>query len=169
MMDSLILMAVSLVVSMSPLSAGHQQNPDLSVLMTKMELAADYAADSRATHNAARATAVSTTGIELNSAFDRLEHLADLSVGKKYQLSILVRNDGSKTVRTVTLEYPLGYSRGRTQPERLSFRFSHNIKPGETRTILHSFISSKHVVLRSGEQAVIERIVYIDGSVWRRN
>ena len=168
-MDALVLIAASLMVSMNPLSAGQQQNSNLSILTTKIELTADYAADSRATHNAARATPVNTNDIEVNSVFDRLGDINDLRAGKKYRLSVLVRNDGPKTVRAVTLEYPIGYSHGRTRPERLSFKFTHNINPGETRTISHSFISSKHVVLRSGGQASVKRIVYIDDSVWRRN
>jgi hypothetical protein len=168
-MDALILIAASLMISMNPLTVGQQQNPDLSIVTTKIELTADYAADSRATHNAARATSVNTNDIEVNSALDRLGDINDRLAGKKYRLSVLVRNDGPKTVRAVTLEYPLGYSHGRRRPERLSFNFTHNINPGETRAIFHSFISSKHVVLRSGEPASVKRIVYVDGSVWRRN
>jgi hypothetical protein len=167
-MDALILIAAFLLVPMNPLTAG-QQNPDLSILTTKIELAADYAADSRATHNAARATPVNTNDIEANSVFDRLGDINDRYLGKKYRLSVQLKNDGPKTIRAVTLEYPLGYSHGPKPPERLSFKFTHKINPGETRTISHSFISSKHVVLRSGEQVSVKRIVYSDGSVWRRN
>jgi hypothetical protein len=164
-----ILIAVSLMLSMNPLSAGQRQKPDISVLMTKMELAGDYAADSKVTHNVARATSVNTSDVESSSAFDRMEETAETRVGKKYRVSILVRNDGPKTVHAVTLEYALGYWHGRTRPELLSFTSTHHIDSGGTRTIFHSFISSKHVLLRPGRQASVKKIVYSDGSVWRRN
>src|SRR5438477_3825356 len=128
-MNSLLVIAASLIVAMNSWSPGQPQRPNISVLMTKVELAADYAVDTRSTHNAARATTLNPNDMETNSALDRLGDISDRHVGKKYRLSILVRNDGSKTIRTVRFEYPLGYPYGAKRPERIHFTSKQSIEP----------------------------------------
>ena len=166
-MGHLMLIVASFILMMPQTSAGQPAGPSLPVLSTRVEVAADYAADTRAGRSAARATSGPTGQSETASALDRLDETADKSMGKKYKVSIVVRNDGPRAIRAVTFEYPLGYSHARRPPERLRFKVRRQIKPGETLTLSHSFVSTKHVVLRSGEQASVKSIEYADGSGWR--
>jgi hypothetical protein len=89
-------------------------------------------------------------------------------VGKKYKVSVVLRNDGPRDIRAVTLEYQPGYPSGRKPPERLRFKVRREIKAGETVTLSHYFATTKYVALRPVEQAVVMSIEYKDGSVWRR-
>lgn len=167
-MKPLMLIAATLVLMVAQTATADAQTPNLSVLSTKLELVADYAADARAARTAARVNAYPVNHSETESALERMGDIADKLAGNKYRLSIVVRNDSAKAISSVTFEYPLGYSRARKPPARISFKSKREIKPTETVTLSHDFITARHVVLRSGEQATIERINYADGSVWRR-
>jgi hypothetical protein len=149
-------------------SAGQPAGLNLSVLSTRVEVVADYSADTRAGRTVARATSVPDGQSEIAGAFDRLDETADRDIGKKYKVSIVVRNDGPRAIGAVTFEYLLGYAHGRRPPERLTFKVRREIKPGEALTLSHTFVSAKHVVLRSREQANVKSIEYKDGSIWRR-
>jgi hypothetical protein len=163
------MLIVATLTLMTPRTfTGLQEGASLSVLSTQIEVVADYTADARERRSAARATSVPEGHSETAGAFDRLDETADRGTGKKYKVSIVVRNGGPGDIRAVTLEYPLGYPHGRRPPERLRFKARREIKQGETLTLSHNFVTAKHVVLRSGGQAVIESIEYKDGSVWRR-
>ena len=166
-MEHLMLIAASLILA-TQTGIAQQQGPDVSVLSTRVEVVADYAADARAGRTAARSTSLPVDHWESGAAFDRLNETADRSIGKKYRVSVVVRNDGPKAIRAVALEYPLGYLHGRRPPERLRFKVRREVRPGETLTLSRSFISANHVPLRTGNQAVIGRVEYKDGSVWRR-
>lgn len=167
-MEHLMLVVASLILT-TQTGAGQQRSPDLSVLSARIEVVADYAADARAGRTVARSTSLPVDQWESGAAFDRLDAMNDRGVGKKYRVSVVVRNDGPRAIRAVTCEYPLGYPHGRRPPERLRFTVRRGIGPGETLTLSHRFIASEHVVLRSGASAIIERIEYKDGSVWRRH
>jgi hypothetical protein len=166
-MKSLTLTVATFVLMVAQTTAVDAQSPKLSLLGTKVELVADYAADSRSTRTAARVTANPQAHTETEGALERMGDTADRAVGKKYRLSIVIRNDDTKSIRAVTFEYPLGYSQGRKPAAQVSFKSRKEIAPAETVTVLHSFITSQYVVLRSRE-AVIKRIEYADGSIWRR-
>ncbi len=166
-MKSLMLIVATFVLMVVQTTAVDAQSPKLSPLSTKIELVADYAADTRSTRTAVRVTANPEAHMETESALERMGDTADKTAGKKYRLSIVMRNDDTKTIRAVTFEYPLGYSRGRKPAAQVSFKSRKEIEPTETVTLSHSFITSQHVVLRSRE-AIIKRIEYADGSVWRR-
>ena len=166
-MEHLMLIVASFILMMPQTNVGQQESPSLSVLRTRVEVVADYAADTRAGQSAARATSGPTGQIETAGALDRLDEMADKSMGTKYKVSMVVRNDDPRAIRAVTFEYPLGYSHARRPPERLRFKVRREIKSGETLPLSHSFVSTKQVVLRSGEQASVKSIEYKDGSVWR--
>ena len=144
------------------------QNPDLSVVSTQVKLAADYAADTRAARSPARITANPAANSQTETALESLGDIADTRAGKKYSLSVVVRNDGVKAISSATFEYPLNYSRSRKSSSHISFKSKRKIEPNETVTISHEFITTEHVVLRSIEGATVKRIDYVDGSVWRR-
>jgi hypothetical protein len=135
------------------------------VLNAKVEVAADYAADTRASRTSARIIN-NPVASDTQGAFDAMGDTADHSIGKKYRLSIEVRNDDAKTIRAVTVAYPLGYSRGRKASENLTFKSKKEIKPAETVTLSHNFITHRYVFPFG--TAIIKRIDYADGSVWRR-
>lgn len=166
-MKTLILIVATFVLMVAQTTAVDAQSPKLSLLTTKVELVADYAADTRATRTAARVNANPEAHMETESALERMGDTADKAAGKKYRLSIVMRNDDTKTIRAVTLAYPLGYSRGRKPAAQVSFKSRKEIEPTETVTLSHNFITGEHVVLRSRE-AIIKRIEYADGSIWRR-
>jgi hypothetical protein len=166
-MEHLMLIAASLILA-TQIGNSQQQGADVSVLSTRVEVVADYAADARAGRTAARATSLPVDQWESGAAFDRLDAVNDRSMGKKYRVALVVRNDGPRAIRAVTCVYPLGYPHGRRPPGRLRFKVRQGIGPGETLRLAHSFITSQHVALRSGASATIERIEYKDGSVWRR-
>jgi hypothetical protein len=165
-MKYLILILASLLL-MTPQVLSQQQGPSLSVLSTYVEVVTDYSADYRAMRTPARAASAPAGHTEAASVFDMLDDAADKSMGKKYKVSIILRNDSSKLIRAVTVECPLRYSHDRG-PEHLRFKVRREIQPGQTLTLSHSFISSRQVVLRTGEQAIIKSIAYQDGSIWRR-
>ena len=167
-MGLLILIVAPFILSMLQTSAGQPQHPSLSVLSTRVEVVADYAADERAGRTAARSISVAEGHTETAGALDILGEAADNSTGKKYKVLIVVSNEGSSAIRAVTFEYALGYSHGQRPPDRLRFRVRRDIKPGETLTLSHSFVSAKHVVLMTGERASVKSIEYKNGSVWRR-
>jgi predicted peptidase len=91
---------------------------------------------------------------------------ADRRGGKRYRLSVVVRNDDSKTIRAVQFEYPVRISRGRTSPEQITFKSKKEIGPSDTVTLSYAFITNQYV-FRFG-QATVKRIEYTDGSVWER-
>lgn len=167
-MQRLTLIAALLTLMTPQMLYGQQQSPSLSVLSTQVEVVSDYAADTRSTNSATRATAVPNDHSEAAGAFDRLDGLADRNLGKKYRVSIIVSNVGTRAIRAVTLEYTPGYSHGHKPPALLRFKVRREIKPGETQTLSHTFVMARHVVLRSVEQATVKSIEYKDGSVWRR-
>jgi hypothetical protein len=167
-MNYIMLVVATFVLMAAQTAPADARTPNLSVLSAHVELVADYAADTRAARTAARVNAYPQGHAETEAALERMGDIADKRAGKKYRLSIVVRNDSAKAIRSVTFEYPLGYSRARKPPARISFTSKREIKPSETVTLLHNFITAQHVVLRSGEQATIKGINYADGSVWRR-
>jgi hypothetical protein len=165
----LVVVVASLALTTPQAGAGQPGSPGLSVLSTRIEVAADYAADAREQRSAARATSSPEGRGETEGAFDRMDATPASRAGKKYKVSVVVRNDGTRGVRAVTLEYPPGYPRGRRPPERLRFRVRREIKAGETQTLSHYFATTKYVPLsRVGRPAVVVSIEYEDGSVWRR-
>jgi hypothetical protein len=167
-MKQLMLIVAIFVFIVAQTAITHAQTPNLSVLSTHVELVADYAADARAARTPARVNAYPVDHTETEAALERMGDIADKRAGNKYRLSIVVRNDGAKAIRSVIFEYPLGYSRARKPPVRITFKAQREINPTEPFTLSHNFITVQHVVLRSGEQATIKRIDYADGSVWRR-
>src|ERR1043165_7539989 len=108
-MEHLILIVASLILT-TQTGTGQQRGPDLSVLSARIEVVADYAADARAGRTAARSTSLPVDQWESGAAFDRLDAMNDRGVGKKYRVSVVVRNDGPRAIRAVTCEYPLAYS-----------------------------------------------------------
>ena len=167
-MKPLMLIVATFVLILAQTATADAQTSDLSVISTHLELAADYAADTRASRAVTHVTANPQANTETEGALERMGDSADNRTGKKYRLSIVVRNDSAKAIRSVTFEYPLSYLRARKRSGRISFKSKKEIKPAETVTLLHNFITAQLVVLRSGEQAIIKRINYADGSVWRR-
>jgi len=168
-MKLLLLIVATFGLMVAQPTAVYAQSQKLAVLSTKVELVADYAAkaaNTRTTRSPARVTANPLANGETESAFQIMDDIADRSGGKKYRISIVVRNDDTKPIRAVTVEYPLGY-RGRKPPAQVSFKWKKEIKPTETVMLSRSFIPRNRVVLRWGE-AIIKRIEYADGSVWRR-
>jgi hypothetical protein len=163
----LMLVVTSLALT-TPQAGVGQRRASLSVLSTRVEVAADYAADAREQRPAARATSAPEGHSETEGAFDRMDASSVNRVGKKYKVSVVVRNNGPRDIRAVTLEYQPGYRRGRKPPERLRFKVRREIKAGETVTLSHYFATTKYVALRPIEQAVVTSIEYKDGSVWHR-
>jgi hypothetical protein len=163
----LMLVVASLALTSPQAGAGQQKGPSLSVLSTRVDVAADYAADAREQRSAARATSGPEGSSEAEGAFDRMDATSASRAGKKYKVSVVLRNDGPEAVRAVTLEYQPGYRRGRRPPERLRFKVRREIKAGETVTLSHYFATTKYVALKPVEQAVVTSIEYKDGSVWR--
>lgn len=164
----LMSVVASLALAMPQAGAGQQKGPSLSVFSTRVEVAADYAADAREQRSAARATSGPEGSSEAEGAFDRMDATSASRVGRKYKVSVVVRNDGPKDIRATTLEYQPGYRHGRKPPERLRFKVRREIKAGETLTLSHYFATTKYVALRPVEQAVVTSVEYEDGSVWRR-
>ena len=160
-MKSLLLLVATFVLTISV----NAQSAKFSVLNSKIEVAADYSADTRASRTPARATN-NPVASDTQSALDMMGDTADNGAGKKYRLSIELRNDDTKSIRAVTVEYSLSYSRGRKSPERLTFKSKKEIKPAETVTLTHTFITHRYV--SPFGEAIIMRIDYADGSVWRR-
>lgn len=167
-MKPLKLIVATFIFILAQTATAGAQTPNLTVLSTHVQLTADYAADTRAARTAARVTANPQANTETESALERMGDIADKRSGNKYRLSIVVRNDSTKAIRSVSFEYPLGYSRARKPPARISFKSKREIKPTETVTLSHDFITTQYVVLRSREQAIVKGIDYADGSVWRR-
>lgn len=170
-MGHLMFMVATLALITPQTVGGQGAGVSVSVLSTKVEVVADYTADARERRNAARSTSVPSDHSETAGAFDRLGDPAERSTGKKYKLSLVVRNGGTGDIRSVTFEYPRGYSHDKRSPELLSFTIKREIKQGETVTLCHYFVTAKNVALRSGRWgglAIIKSIEYKDGSVWRR-
>ena len=165
-MKSLKLIAAIFVVMVAHSTAIDAQSPKLSLLSTKVDLVTDYAGDSRANGSAARVKAYPDGHMETESAFDRMNDAADRRGGKRYRLSVVVRNDDTKTIRAVRFEYPVRISRGRTSPEQITFKSKKEIGPSDTVTLSYTFITNQYV-FRFG-QAIVKRIEYTDGSVWQR-
>src|ERR1051326_5836974 len=101
----LMLVVASLALTTPQAGAGQQKGPSLSVLSTRVEVAADYAADAREQRSAARATSGAEGHSETEGAFDRMDASSVNRMGKKYKVSVVLRNDGPKDIRAVTLEY----------------------------------------------------------------
>jgi hypothetical protein len=164
-MKSLMLIAATFVLIVAQTAAVDAQSPKLSLLSTKVELV-PHNGDSRADQSAARVKAYPDGHMETESAFDRTNDAADRRSGKRYRLSVVVRNDDSKTIRAVQFEYPVHISRGRTSPEQITFKSQKEIGPSDTVTLSYTFITNQYV-FRFG-QATVKRIEYTDGSVWPR-
>ena len=143
------------------------QSANLTLLSTTIEPVANYAADSQATRTPARSTSNPYANSQTETALDMMGDVGDQQTGKKYTLSVVVRNDDIKTIRAVTFECSVGYSRGRKPPRQITFKSKKEIKPMETVTLSHNFITGDHVASWSSG-AVVKRIEYSDGSVWRR-
>ncbi|GEM_PF-4888450 len=165
-MKSIMLIAGTFVLIVAHTTAVDAQSPKLSLLSTKVELVTDYAADNRANRSAARVKAYPDGHMETESAFDRMNDAADTRGGKRYRLSVVVRNDDTKTIRAVRFEYPVRISRGRTSPEQITFKSKKKIGPSDVVTLSYTFMTNQYV-FRFG-QAMVKRIEYTDGSVWRR-
>ena len=160
-MKSLWLMVAALLFT----TAVHAQTPNVSVLNTKLAVAADYAADTRSSRTAARVTS-NPVSSDTQQALEMMGDTADQRVGTRYTLSIEVKNDESKAIRALTFEYLLRVARGRKSAEKITFKSKKEIKPGQTITLSHNF-TTREYVFPFGD-AIIKRIDYADGSVWRR-
>ena len=167
-MKSLMSIAGTFVLIVAHTTAVEAQSPRLSLLSTKVEPVTNSAADRGPNSSAARVKAYPDGHMETESAFDRMNDAADRrgGGGRRYRLSVVMRNDDSKTIRAVRFEYPLRISRGRTSPEQITFESKKEIGPSDTVTLSHTFTTSQYV-FRFG-QAIIKRIEYTDGSAWRR-
>lgn len=159
-MKSLLLLVATFVLTISV----NAQSAKYSVLSSKVEVAADYSADTRASRTAARATS-NPVASDTQGALDMMGDTADNGAGKKYRLTIELRNDDSKSIRAVTVEYSLSPRRQKSS-ERLTFKLKKEIRPAETVTLSHTFITHRYV--SPFGEALIKRIDYADGSVWRR-
>lgn len=165
-MKSLTLIAAAFVLIVAHTTAVDAQSPKLSLLATKVDVVTDYAGDSRANGRVARVKAYPDGHMETESAFDRMNDAADRRGGKRYRLSVVVRNDDSKTIRAVQFEYPVRISRGRKSPEQITFKSKKEIRPSDTVPLSYTFTTNQYVFRFS--QAIVKRIEYTDGSVWQR-
>ncbi len=168
-MTNLLSIVAPLVLLAAQAGAAGQGDPNVSVLGARLQLVADYAADTRQRRSGALgAASLPDDQRAPGAAFDRFDELGDRRVGKKYRASIVLRNDGPVTIRAVTWKQPLSYPRGRKPPESLTIRVRRDINPGQTLTLSSSFISAKSVSIRAGREVTLESVEYKDGSVWRR-
>jgi hypothetical protein len=96
---------------------------------------------------------------------------------KRYQYKVVVKNTGTKTIKSLTWNYVFSEPDNEERLELHQFRTEKKIKPRQKQEITQlSFAPPRRVVnvndlnksngQPAGEQVIISRIEYVDGSVW---
>lgn len=96
---------------------------------------------------------------------------------KRFQYKVVVRNTGTKTIKSLIWNYIFFEPGNKERFEGHQFRTEKKIKPGQQQEItqlslappgrvVHVGALSKTEGNPSGERVIITRIEYVDGSVW---